>query len=1661
MLKQKTKQALSFVLALCIIVSMLAVGAVAASAAETDTAKTGDGSETTKPPAYDPNSATVGQYTEDQVDNSLLVRHTGKTSEILENSNYVRAQVDPNNYTTEEYSEYFHTTTSNQAVYEAMDFPYSEMQSNAKDYAADPNNQNPLAGFSYIDPNEMVIADCNRSNNFDTYLHTYESVDSLDNVQTNNFDALTKNTDDLFFHDDDNDWNTICSNTIGIDADGDGTDELAYFSLQQKENDNNNTGKGTYIRVQLYDRVPGGNGYVWSKVDDYHVIMQGSNYLYDKLSITDSKAYTSLAAGDYDGDGKEELAYYMPDKGSDDDAKDARVVIENFELTESGCSHSDLAKFYLKDLGATDYEMMDGYFGRDEYLPTVALSTTSTRLGNVLNPDPNTTSAKRYQTFDDLVVSVSIPLTYQAMDIVYPSVTAIFGQKDGSVQKLFQHEFTNITNVSVSPNYSNQRATGLNTCDTDLNGDGFKEILVAGYLQATYFNYYVLYDPAYICANIITYNYANSSYEMVWDTELILNQTKQQNAQLSGTDHILAPVPLCAGCFLPEKLDLKEQVFINGFIYDLKNTKISGKPLYYSYNSNGDKTNYIADTQPGCDKLNFPAGEVVFEEEFYYDLNGIVSQNARWYESCASGRFINGSHYDQIAVISGDQTGYGPATCCANISIISHSDTADSWQVKEHDNYFNERDRESHGSSLSVTFIDSEADSAVYRWMGSYCSYSAPALYAILQVPPYYKEANKMYAYDFNLVVGNSEDSAVDWGAGICAEGAVGGGTKIISAQATGELEWKHLNNKTWSHDRSLTRSLDLELEEDCAICYVTPIIVNVYEVYSTKPSEEALANSDAAYEAGSDTGKIQREIVEYTMMEEPIFSEIPISRYNEAVDKQGDEVVSDDTKLEKIDVTKLPKTTWGDPAAYDHNLDDAIGQTLEPNSTTDAVVEANVINDESLSLVGTEIEFGYGTTNETGNSLALQLGVKIGVDIKYFKMDLGIAFAGDAAKTEGTGSMDGISFGTTYYPPTAANQLLGSLSFDSDEETYSNGNTIIHYDAEEGTWYNYDAYSVCYKTSYNGGGTMGVYAHGFYTQMTNVTQELSEYADPADLNYVFPPEQPQNFSVQSVRKHDDGSLDVTLIWDTVNRNPHRKTDGYNIYMEDANENQVGKIHLQNKEGIINADPNSHYTTYTIHLGANDYRKENLNFYLAPAYCQPIGEDNHMLEGTISLAAKITDVDDINKNIVITEQPKPYRMAQDESDETATFSVAAEMAEDFHPTDGAVTFKWKKHSIQSDKWEDISEETLTEPGSDGKFRSSCAINVAGSEKWNVKDTVVYCEIKCGNTTQNTDLVNIDFANIYQASSWAQLQEQLNTAENGDAIRLLNDCTALDNDTALHVEEGKAVTLDLGGFTLNRGLADKSAATDGNVITNDGDLTITGNGTITGGNNTTAGGGIVNNGVLTIKSGTVTGNKSDSDGAGIWTSGALNLTDVSVTGNTSDTGNGGGIFYSAGTLSLSGTPVITGNTAGDGSNDLFINGESTLTIADKLTDNAKIGVCTSAPCNSAFTSGLNGNGSAANFISNDSGYKVTLNGDGEAVLRQRFMIGDVNLDGKVSIKDVTAIQRHLALIEPLTGDSLLTADANGSDDITIDDATCVQMYLAEYTDNTGKIGQLAD
>ena len=59
----------------------------------------------------------------------------------------------------------------------------------------------------------------------------------------------------------------------------------------------------------------------------------------------------------------------------------------------------------------------------------------------------------------------------------------------------------------------------------------------------------------------------------------------------------------------------------------------------------------------------------------------------------------------------------------------------------------------------------------------------------------------------------------------------------------------------------------------------------------------------------------------------------------------------------------------------------------------------------------------------------------------------------------------------------------------------------------------------------------------------------------------------------------------------------------------------------------------------------------------------------------------------------------------------------------------------------------------------------------------------------------------------------------------------------------------------------------------------------------------------------------------------------------------------------------------------------------------------------------------------------------------------IILGDVNMDGKITIADVTAIQRHLSGGNKLTGDQLIAADVDKNGRVNISDVTKLQRYLS--------------
>ena len=245
----------------------------------------------------------------------------------------------------------------------------------------------------------------------------------------------------------------------------------------------------------------------------------------------------------------------------------------------------------------------------------------------------------------------------------------------------------------------------------------------------------------------------------------------------------------------------------------------------------------------------------------------------------------------------------------------------------------------------------------------------------------------------------------------------------------------------------------------------------------------------------------------------------------------------------------------------------------------------------------------------------------------------------------------------------------------------------------------------------------------------------------------------------------------------------------------------------------------------------------------------------------------------------------------------------------------------------------------------------------------------------------------------EVSTEEALKEAIKWGGNGSygpkSAKLAADITL---SSRLDIVNGNNVTLDLNGHNLSRSLTDY--ADDGNVVRVEvgGQLTVkdsggNNSGQITGGK-AINGGGICNHGTLTIEGGTITGCSASTNGGGIYnapeTSGAVSMTlkGGRITGNTCGD-RGAGIFnYSGCYLYIQGTVDVSGNTKGSEANNVYLDGETVITVTGALTG-SQIGVSV-AQNGRTITNGYKTNNPTTDcttiFSSDDSQYGVAQNYD---------------------------------------------------------------------------------
>lgn len=70
-----------------------------------------------------------------------------------------------------------------------------------------------------------------------------------------------------------------------------------------------------------------------------------------------------------------------------------------------------------------------------------------------------------------------------------------------------------------------------------------------------------------------------------------------------------------------------------------------------------------------------------------------------------------------------------------------------------------------------------------------------------------------------------------------------------------------------------------------------------------------------------------------------------------------------------------------------------------------------------------------------------------------------------------------------------------------------------------------------------------------------------------------------------------------------------------------------------------------------------------------------------------------------------------------------------------------------------------------------------------------------------------------------------------------------------------------------------------------------------------------------------------------------------------------------------------------------------------------------------------------------------------------------LIGDVDLDNDVNVKDASLIQMYLAKFATLNEKQLFMAETNNDNDVNVRDATSIQLYCANFTEENSSVGKL--
>lgn len=282
---------------------------------------------------------------------------------------------------------------------------------------------------------------------------------------------------------------------------------------------------------------------------------------------------------------------------------------------------------------------------------------------------------------------------------------------------------------------------------------------------------------------------------------------------------------------------------------------------------------------------------------------------------------------------------------------------------------------------------------------------------------------------------------------------------------------------------------------------------------------------------------------------------------------------------------------------------------------------------------------------------------------------------------------------------------------------------------------------------------------------------------------------------------------------------------------------------------------------------------------------------------------------------------------------------------------------------------------------------------------------------------------------------------------------VNGANAVIDARGKYVEYGGCVFVNSGTLNLQKGTfyGGTATASGGGAVAINGPV----NGTVNAKFNMT--GGLISGGTSTSKNA-----MASHGGAAVNVGGVMTMTGGTITGGVSESGRGGGIrLRSTGSLTISGSAKVYGNTGGD----VFVTNGRTVTLGGSLTDDAWVGITMEDPTATLATGA--DEASCDHFFYNDPDKAVGYNG-GDLVITNSAV--SLNGNGMLTMeKALTRLQENDVLrlckdMASLDVTQQIYLDLNGNTLNQVNIAQGVTLYAfdsatADYNaDDCGKISK---